>query len=103
MGANMSRSFDTAAEADRWAAQQSKLAAQWNLQVTVDLGNTAVLRVPVIKSDGTPSELAVALEPAQTVEKRVAELLSRTGRHRGYREDRRRRRTQAVIRSLRFD
>ncbi len=103
MGANMSRSFETAAEADRWAAQQAKLAAQWNLQVTVDLGNTAVLRVPVIKTDGTPGELAVALEPAHTVDKRVAELLSRTGRHRGYREDQRRRRTQAVIRSLRFD
>ena len=103
MAANMSRSFDTVAEADRWAAQQARLAAPWNLQVAVDLGNTSVVRVPVIKNDGTPGELAVALEPVQTVDKRVADMLSRTGRHRGYREDRRRRRTQAVIRSLRFE
>ncbi len=103
MGANMSRSFDTAAEADRWAAQQARLAAQWNLQVAVDLGNTPVVRVPVIKHDGTPGELAVTLEPAHDVDKRVADLLARSGRHRGYREDRRRRRTQAVIRSLRFE
>jgi hypothetical protein len=103
MGANMSRYFATAAEADRWAAQQTRLAAQWNLSVTVDLGNTPVLRVPIIKSDGTPGEVAVALEPANTVEKRVAETLTRAGRHRGFREDRRRRRTPAVVRTLRFD
>ena len=103
MGANMSRYFATAAEADRWAAQQAKLAAQWNLSVSVDLGNTAVLRVPVIKSDGTPSEVAVALEPVNTVEKRVAATLTPTGRPRNYREDSRRRRTQAVVRTLRFD
>ncbi len=103
MGANMSRSFATAAEADRWAAQQAKLAAQWNLQVSVDLGNTSVVRVPVIKSDGTAGELAVALEPVQTVDKRVADLFARANRHRGYREDNRRRRTQGVIRSLRFE
>jgi hypothetical protein len=103
MGANMSRYFATAAEADRWAAQQAKLAAQWNLSVTVDLGNTPVLRVPVIKHDGSPGEVAVALEPASTVETRVAATLGRTDRPHNYREDRRRRRTQAVVRSLRFD
>lgn len=103
MGANMSRYFATAAEADRWAAQQARLAAQWNLSVTVDLGNTQVLRVPVIKSDGSPSEVAVALEPAATVEKRVAATLVHPGQPRDFHEDRRRRRTQAVVRTLRFD
>lgn len=103
MGANMSRYFATATEADRWAAQQAKLAAQWNLSVTVDLGNTPVLRVPVIKGDGSPGEVAVALEPASTVEKRVAATLTRHGPRQAYREDRRRRRTQAVVRTLRFD
>ena len=103
MGANMSRYFATPTEADRWAAQQARLAAHWNLSVTVDLGNTPVLRVPVIKSDGSPGEVAVALEPAGTVEKRLADTLTRADRPRGYREDRRRRRTQAVVRTLRFD
>ena len=103
MGANMSRSFDTVAEADRWAAQQARLAAQWNLQVTVDLGNTPVLRVPVIQGDGSPGEVAVPLEPASNVEKRLADTLTRSARQRGLREDRRRRRTRAVVRSLRFD
>ncbi len=103
MGANLSRYFATVDEADRWAAQQAKLAAQWNLQVTVDLGNTAVLRVPVIKGDGTPSEVAVPIEPVSTIEKRVADTLIRSQRPRGCREDRRRSRQRAVVRSLRFE
>lgn len=100
MGANLSRSFETAAEADRWAAQQAQLAAQWNLQVALDLGNTPIMRVPILKRDGTPGELAVPLEPARTVDKRVADVLARGGHHR---EDRRRRRTPGVIRSIRFE
>jgi hypothetical protein len=103
MGANVSRYFSTTAEADRWAAQQAHLAAQWNLSVTVDLGNTPVLRVPVIKGDGSPGEVAVALEPASTVERRVAATLTRPGPRPAFREDLRRRRTQAVVRTLRFD
>ena len=100
MGANLSRSFDTAVEADRWAAQQARLAAQWNLQVVLDLGNTPIVRVPILKKDGTPGELAVPLDPAQSVDRRVAEVLARGGSHR---EDPRRRRTPAVIRSIRFE
>ncbi len=102
MGANMSRCFATAEEADRWAAAQAQQAARWNLQKTADLGNNPVMRVPVIRPDGTPAEFAVDLEPAESVERRIVQTLERS-RHRGYREDRSRRRQTAIVRSLRFD
>ncbi len=102
MGANMSRCFATAEEADRWVQAQIQQAARWNLQKTADLGNTPVVRVPVIRPDGTLAEFAVDLEPAASVEARIFQTLARS-RQRGYREDRSRRRQPAIVRSLRFD
>ncbi len=102
MGANMSRCFTTAEDADRWVALQVQQAARWNLQKTADLGNTPIVRVPVIGPDGTPAEFAVDLEPAKSVEDRIFQTLARS-RRRGYREDRSRRRQPAIVRSLRFD
>ena len=45
MGANVSQVFPTPEECDRWAEQQTRLAARWNLQKTADLGNRSVVRV----------------------------------------------------------
>jgi hypothetical protein len=102
MGANLSQTFATAEECDRWAEQQAKLAAQWNLQKTADLGNRAVVRVPVIAPSGQPDELTVPLEPGTAVDLHVRSVLAHT-HFRGYREDCTRRRQPAFVRSLRFD
>jgi hypothetical protein len=101
MGATVSEIFPTPEECDRWARQQSETAARWRLQSTADLGNTAIVRVPVIRPDGSRAELAVALEPEHNVDQRIAATLAR--RRRGYREDRSRWRQRAFVRSLRFD
>jgi hypothetical protein len=102
MGANLSQTFATAEECDRWAEQQARLAAQWNLQKTADLGNKAVVRVPVIAPTGQPDELTIPVDPGTPVESKVRSALQHT-RLRGYREDRTRRRQPAFVRSLRFD
>ena len=101
MGATVSQIFPTQAECDRWARQQAEAAARWRLQAVADLGNTPIMRVPVVKADGTRAELAVALEPQQSVEQRIAATLAR--RRGGYREDHSRWRERAFVRSLRFD
>lgn len=102
MGASLSQTFATPEECDRWAEQQARLAAQWNLQKTADLGNKAVVRVPVIAPSGQPDELTVPVEPGTAVERKVRSLLANQ-RLRGYREDHSRRRQPAFVRSLRFD
>jgi hypothetical protein len=102
MGASLSQCFSNIEEADQWAEQQARLAARWNLHKTVDV-NTPVVRVPVIKPDGSPAEVAIPLEPAPTVDKRIAAYLGASARRTGYREDRSRNRQRAYIRSLRFD
>jgi hypothetical protein len=101
MGATVSEIFPTAEEGDRWARQQAEAAARWRLQPTADLGNTPIVRVPVIRPDGTRAEVAVALEPEQSVDTRIAATLAR--RPRGYREDPARWRQRGYVRSLRFD
>jgi|GEM_PF-3414163 len=103
MGANLSQSFPTPEECDRWAEQQTRLAAQWNLQKTADLGNRSVVRVPVVSPAGQPEEITVAVEPGAPVEPRIHAHLHQTRRFAGYREDPLRRRQSAFVRSLRFD
>jgi hypothetical protein len=102
MGANMSRAFESAEEAESWAVEQAKAAARWNLQKSADLGNTPVMLVPVVRPDGTRTELAVPAQPAATTEPRVRAALLRA-RQRGYHEDRTRPRQRGYVRSLRFD
>jgi hypothetical protein len=103
MGANVSQTFTTAEECDRWAEQQAQMAARWNLQKTADLGNRAVIRVPVISPTGQSDELTIPLEPGKSVETRLRSHLTRSPRLYGYREDHSRHRQPAYVRSLRFD
>jgi hypothetical protein len=72
------------------------------LQKTADLGNKAVVQVPVIAPGGLPDELTIPIEPGTPVESKVRTTLAHT-RFSGYREDRSRRRRPAFVRSLRFD
>ncbi len=102
MGASMSRYFASVEEAEQWAEQQTRLAARWNLQKAVDV-TLPVVKVPVVRPDGTPAEVAVAVESPRTAEQRVTTYLSQTGRQKGYREDRTRWRQRGFIRSLRFE
>ncbi|MCC6191122.1 MAG: hypothetical protein IT318_19040 [Anaerolineales bacterium] len=103
MGASLSQTFPTLEDCNRWAEQQARLAAQWNLQKTADLGNRPVVRVPVISPAGQPDELTLPLEPGSSVESRLRAQLARSPRFAGYREDRTRLRQPAFVRSLRFD
>jgi len=80
MGANLSQSFPTPEECDRWAEQQTRLAAQWNLQKTADLGNRSVVRVPVVSPAGQPDEITVPVEPGAPVEPRIHAHLHKTRR-----------------------
>ncbi len=103
MGANLSQSFPTPEEADIWAEQQTRRAAQWNLQKTADYGNRPVVRVPVVSPAGQPEEITVTVEPGTAVEPRIHASLHKTRRFAGYREDPLRRRQSAYERSLHFD
>jgi hypothetical protein len=102
MGASLSRCFNTPEDADRWAEQQVKLAARWNLQKIADLGNTPVVRVPLVAPDGATDELTLPLEPG-SLDRRLQSHLLKYSQYAGYREDRSRQREQAYVRSLRFD
>jgi hypothetical protein len=103
MGATLSQLFTSTDECDRWADQQARLAAQWNLQKTADLGNRPVVRVPVISPHGRPEEVTLPITSAQSIDQRLNTLLARSASFAGYREDRSRRRQPAFVRILRFD
>ena len=107
MGASLSRCFDTVEECDRWAEQQTKLATRWNLQKIADLGNTPVVRVPVVSPDGCSDEVTIPLEPGRapdtSVDHRLQSHLLKSRLFAGYSEDRSRQRGRAYVRSMRFD
>jgi hypothetical protein len=103
MGATLSQAFPTPEECDRWAEQQARLAAQWNLQKTADLGNRAVVQVPVISPAGQPDELTIPVDPRASLDARLDNYLARSRHLSGYREDRTRRRQPAYVRCLRFE
>lgn len=103
MGATVSQYFASTEECDRWAEHQAKLAAQWNLHKTADLGNRPVVRVPVVAPDGRAEEVALPLTSPRSVDERLRALLGGPSSLRGYREDRTRRRQPAFVRVLRFD
>jgi hypothetical protein len=103
MGATLSQLFTSTDECDRWAEQQARLAAQWNLQKTADLGNRPVVRVPVVGPSGRAEEVTLPISSRQSVDDRLRTLLTRSGAYTGYREDRSRRRQPAFVRIMRFD
>ena len=103
MGASLSQYFPTPEEADRWAEQQTRLAARWGLQKTSDLGNQSVVRVPVISPAGQPEEITLPGDPGRGVDTQLRAHLRKSRRYAGYREDPLRRRQTAFVRSLRFD
>jgi hypothetical protein len=99
----MSELFVSTEECDAWAEQQTKLAARWNLQKTADLGNRPIVRVPIISPDGRAEEISLPINTAQAVDQRLHDLLARSVKLAGYREDRSRQRQAGFVRSLRFD
>jgi hypothetical protein len=103
MGASLSQCFSTPEECDRWAEQQARLAAQWNLHKTADLGNRPVVQVPVVSPEGRPEEVTIPVEPGASIDHCIQRHLRHSRHFAGYREDRSRRRQTAFVRSLRFD